>query len=108
MESGSIVTVVSAILTVVSVFLGAKYRKWLDMKRDILRRTILELLTKGNVHYTELDKKVCATYYSFATPNTFKPQLQYLLYNGFIERISRGVYKITNKGENYLLILKSI
>ena len=78
-----------------------------DVKRDILRRTILELLRKGSLHYTGMQKKVCATYYSFATPNTFKPQLQYLLYNGFIERISRGVYQITNKGENYLLILKS-
>lgn len=29
MESGSIFTVVSAVLSVVSVFLGAKYRKWL-------------------------------------------------------------------------------
>ena len=79
-----------------------------DMKRDILRRTILELLRKGSLRYTGMQKKVCATIYSFATPNTFKPQLQYLLYNGFIERISRGVYQITNKGENYLLILKSI
>ena len=33
MESGSIVTVVSAILSVVSVFLGAKYRKWLERGR---------------------------------------------------------------------------
>ena len=33
MESGSIVTVVSAILSVVSVFLGAKYRKWLEKGR---------------------------------------------------------------------------
>ena len=78
-----------------------------DMKRDILRRTILELLRKGSLHYTGMQKKVCAIYYSFATPNTFKPQLQYLLCNGFIERISRGVYQITNKGENYLLILES-
>ena len=30
MESGSFVAVVSAVLTVVSVFLGAKYRKWLE------------------------------------------------------------------------------
>ena len=33
MESSSIVAVVSAILTVVSVFLGAKYRKWLEKGR---------------------------------------------------------------------------
>ena len=29
MESGSIVAVATAVLTVVSLFLGAKYRKWL-------------------------------------------------------------------------------
>jgi hypothetical protein len=33
MESGSIVAVATAILTIVSVFLGAKYRKWLERGR---------------------------------------------------------------------------
>jgi hypothetical protein len=33
MESGSIVAVATAILSVVSVFLGAKYRKWLSRGR---------------------------------------------------------------------------
>jgi hypothetical protein len=33
MESGSIVAVATAILTVVSVLLGAKYKKWLEMGR---------------------------------------------------------------------------
>ena len=33
MESASIVAVATAILTVVSVFLGAKYRKWLERGR---------------------------------------------------------------------------
>ena len=33
MESGSIVAVATAILTVVSVLLGAKYRKWLERSR---------------------------------------------------------------------------
>ena len=33
MESGSIVAVATTVLTVVSVFLGAKYRKWLEMGR---------------------------------------------------------------------------
>ena len=78
-----------------------------DLKRDILRRTILHLLINGSLHYTDMQKKVCATFYPFATINTFKPQFKYLLDNRFIYRISRGVYQITNKGENYLLILKS-
>ena len=33
MESGSIVAVATAVLSVVSVFLGAKYRKWLERGR---------------------------------------------------------------------------
>jgi hypothetical protein len=33
MESGSIVAIVTAILSVVSVFFGAKYRKWLERGR---------------------------------------------------------------------------
>ena len=33
MESSSIVAVATAILTVVSVFLGSKYRKWLERGR---------------------------------------------------------------------------
>ena len=33
MESGSTVAVATAVLTVVSVFLGTKYRKWLERGR---------------------------------------------------------------------------
>ena len=75
-----------------------------DMKRDILRKTILELLTKGNVRYTDLDKKVCTSCYPFATNNTFKSQLRYLMTNGYINKISRGIYEITAKGEKYLAL----
>ena len=76
-----------------------------DMKRDILRKSILELLTKGTVHYTDLDKKVCGSCHSFATTNTFKSQFHYLLRNGYIDRIARGVYKMTPRGERYLSLL---
>jgi len=77
-----------------------------DRERDILRRSILELLAKGYVHYTDLDKKVCATCHPFATTNTFTKQFYgYLLPNGYIERVSRGIYKITQKGEKLLDIL---
>jgi len=78
-----------------------------DQERDVLRRTILEILAKGHVHYTDLDKKVCATCHSFATTNTFKSQLHYLLSNGYIARIARGIYEITPKGKNYLVLLTS-
>lgn len=75
-----------------------------DLERDILRRTILEL-AKSSAHYTELNKKLCATCYPFATTNTFKSQLNYLLNNNYIERIARGIYQITPKGEKYLELL---
>jgi len=78
-----------------------------DVKRDILRRTILELLAKDSIHYTDLEKKICATVYPFATPNTFKPQLHYLLSNKYVNRIARGVYQITPRGKNYLFLLTS-
>jgi DNA-binding PadR family transcriptional regulator len=76
-----------------------------EQERDILRKTILELLTKDCSHYTDLDKKVCATCHPFATTNTFKSQLQYLLSNNYIQRISRGIYQITPKGKKYLALL---
>jgi DNA-binding PadR family transcriptional regulator len=78
-----------------------------EWERDVLRRTILEILAKGFVHYTDLDKKVCATCHSFATTNTFKSQLHYLLSNGHITRIARGIYEITPKGKKYLILLTS-
>lgn len=76
-----------------------------DRERDILRKTILELLAKGCLHYTDMDKRVCASCHTFATTNTFKSQLKYLLVNHHIIRISRGLYKITEKGKNYLDLL---
>ena len=77
-----------------------------DKERDVLRRTILELVKKGHVHYTDIEKKAVATCLSFATTNTFRKQFyHYLLLNGYVERVSRGVYKITSKGEKLLEIL---
>jgi len=78
-----------------------------DRERDILRRTILELLAKGCVHHTELNKKVCASCHSFATTNTFRSQLRYLLNTYYIARVARGIYQITPKGKNYLILLTS-
>ena len=76
-----------------------------DMKREILRKTILELLTKDKMHYTYLEKKICATCLPFSTTNTFKSQLQYLLSNSYIIRVSRGIYQITARGKKYLELL---
>ena len=95
------------------ICLSGHYKRWrksivdADVKREILRITILELLAKCCVQYTELEKKVNASGHSFATTNTFKSQLDYLLQNGYVNRVSRGIYKITPKGEKYLNLLKS-
>jgi len=76
-----------------------------DRERDVLRKAILEMLSKGHVHYTDLEKKVTATCYSFATTNTFKRQLRYLLDNAYVQRVARGVYQITPKGHDYSVLL---
>jgi DNA-binding PadR family transcriptional regulator len=77
-----------------------------DPERDALRKCILELLKKGHVHYTDIEKKGVATCLRFATSNTVRKQFyHYLLANGYVERISRGIYRITEKGEKLLEIL---
>ena len=75
-----------------------------DEERDLLRKTILGLCSQP-VHYTKLEKRVVATCQPWATSNTFKSQLHYLLSNGYVERVSRGAYKVTSKGEKLLEIL---
>jgi len=77
-----------------------------DLERDQLRKTILQFIKKGYVHYTDIEKKTVATCLRFATSNTFKAQFyNYLLANGYIKRVARGVYAITEKGEKLLEIL---
>jgi predicted transcriptional regulator len=83
-----------------------KVQQLKDHERDVLRRTILELVKKGHVHYTDIEKKACATCLSFATSNTVRRQFyHYLLPNRYIERVNRGVYIITARGEKLLEIL---
>jgi DNA-binding PadR family transcriptional regulator len=77
-----------------------------DEERDLLRKCILELLVKGHVHYTDICKKAVATCHPFITPNTVPNQFYgYLLKNGYVERVSPGVYRITEKGRMLLAAL---
>jgi predicted transcriptional regulator len=77
-----------------------------DPERDALRKCILELVKKGHIHYTDIEKKTVATCLRFATSNTVRKQFyHYLLPNDYVERVSRGVYMITEKGERLLDIL---
>lgn len=77
-----------------------------QIERDKLRKTILELINRGFVHQTEIEKRACASSLSFATSNTVRSQLYgYLLSCGYVERVARGTYALTEKGEKLLALL---
>ena len=63
MESGSIVALVTAVLTVVSVFLGTKYKKWLQKGRLFakLLDDIIEVAEDDKVSEEEFQNLVAAT-----------------------------------------------
>ena len=63
MESGSIVAVATAVLTVVSVFLGVKYRKWLERGRLFaeLLSDIIRAAEDDKVSEEEFQNIVAAT-----------------------------------------------
>jgi hypothetical protein len=77
-----------------------------DQERDILRKTTLELVKKRHVHYTDIEKKAVATCLASQHQTRVRKQFyHYPLANGYVERVSRGIYKITQKGEKLLEIL---
>jgi predicted transcriptional regulator len=78
-----------------------------DQQRDLMRKAILELVRKGHVHWTDLKKRILGSCHPFATDATFAAQMRYLLDVGMIRRESRGIYKITEKGTQYLKIMTS-
>jgi len=54
-----------------------------DMERDVLRRTIPELVKKGHVHYMNIEKKAVATCLRFATSHAVRKRFYHnLLPNG--------------------------
>jgi predicted transcriptional regulator len=68
-------------------------------------KIILKTLKKGRVRWTDLEKKVLATCHPSATRTRFDNRLRYLLKKGYIERVSRGIYQITENGEKYMEII---
>jgi predicted transcriptional regulator len=77
-----------------------------DRERDQLRRVILELVSRGFVHWTEIEKRACASCFDFATSNTVRRQFYgYLMPCGFVERVGRGRYQLTDKGRDLLTVL---
>jgi len=74
-------------------------------EQDLMDKIILKTLKKGRVRWTDLEKKVLATYHPSATRTRFDNRLRYLLKKGYIERFSRGIYRITESGEKYMEII---
>ncbi|KPV63641.1 MAG: hypothetical protein AOA66_0773 [Candidatus Bathyarchaeota archaeon BA2] len=74
-------------------------------EQDLMDKTILAMLAKGHVHWTDLEKKVLATCHPSATRTRFDNRLRYLLKKGYIERVSRGIYRVTESGEKYMEII---
>ena len=77
-----------------------------DRERDLLRRRILESISRGCVRWTSIEKRVCSSCFKFATSNTVRRQFYgYLLKCGYVERVGRGRYALTCKGEKLLKLL---
>ena len=77
-----------------------------DFERDRLRRVILKLIDKGHNHWTDIEKRACASCLDIATSNTVKRQFYcYLLPSGYVERLGRGRYALTDKGKRLLALL---
>jgi len=74
-------------------------------EQDTMDKIILKTLKKGRVHWTDMEKKVLATCHPSATRTRFDNRLRYLLKKGYIERVSRGIYQITESGEKYMEII---
>jgi len=77
-----------------------------DHERDLLRKTILSVIEKGFTRWKNIEKMSCPTYWDFATTNTVKRQFyRYLVAQGYVERVKRGEYRLTEDGKRLLALL---
>ena len=74
-------------------------------EQDMMDRVILKSLRRGDVRWTALEKKVLTNCNVLATRTRFDNRLRYLLKKEYMERVSRGVYRITEKGEKYMEVI---
>jgi len=74
-------------------------------EQDMMDKVILAALKSGDVRWTVLEKKVLTTCHSLATRTRFDNRLRYLLKKEYIERVSRGIYRITEKGTKYMDVI---
>lgn len=63
----------------------------------MLDKVVLKSLKKRDMRWTPLEKNVLTTFHSLATRTRFDNRLRYLLNKEYVERVSRGVYRITEK-----------
>lgn len=77
-----------------------------DIKRDHVRKVILNLIKNGCTKYTDIEEYATVRCLTFASRNVVVRQFyKYLVARGFIERVSRGRYRLTKKGESLLAVL---
>ena len=74
-------------------------------EQDIMDKVILGALSRGDVRWTVLEKKVLTKCHSLATRTRFDDRLRYLLKKEYIMRVIRGVYRITEKGTKYMQVI---
>ena len=74
-------------------------------EQDMMDKVILAALKNGHIRWTVLEKKVLTTCHSLATRTRFDNRLRYLLKKEYIMRVSRGVYRITEKGTKYMDVI---
>jgi len=74
-------------------------------EQDMMDKVILAALKNGHIRWTVLEKKVLTTCHSLATRTRFDNRLRYLLKKAYIERVSRGMYRITEKGTKYMQVI---
>ena len=71
----------------------------------MMDKVILVAFKRGDVRWTVLEKKVLTACSSLATRTRFDNRLRYLLKKEYIERVIRGIYRITEKGTKYMEVI---
>jgi len=77
-------------------------------QQDLVDKIILEILAKKEtIRWTTLEKKVLGASEACSS-HRFRLRIKYLLKKRLVERVDKGVYKITSAGRKYLEVLKTI
>lgn len=79
-----------------------------DVKRDLVRKTFLKLISEGCTPYTDIEKDASTKCRTFASRNVVIRQFyKYFVAQGYIERFKRDKYRLTEKGGKLLSIMSS-